>query len=607
MSAEISNKPLSNKRVLVTRAVDQSGQLEELLREQGAEPVSIPLIEFRRIVDDLQCRENLGRLGEFDWILFTSANAIRFFFELLGDQAIPSQVRLICVGSKTADTLREFGYEPNFVPSKFSSQRLTEEINVRPGESILYPSPLEISSKLESNFEELGVEVTRWPIYETLRVGIKPEDKKVLLSGIDAVTFASPSVINSYCDQVPEYQSVLGDAITACIGPMTERRAAELGIQVDVVPEQYTAAGLVNALSRHFQDSKTETKMKPASSQVSSAISVRPRRLRHSAGIRSMVRQVHLAPTDFIYPLFVTSGENVRNPIESMPGQFQLSLDQLNSEIRELVAHGIPSVMLFGLPENKDLVGSEASTPDGIVQKATRIIKEKFPDLVVITDVCLCQYTSHGHCGIVHDQQATDNHQLPHGYVLNDETLVRLNEIALSHAEAGADMVAPSGMIDGMVASIRGALDTSGFEHVSVMSYSIKYQSAYYGPFRDAAKGAPQFGDRNTHQMDPAEHRQAMLEARLDVDEGADFLMVKPALAYLDIIYQAKQNFPERPIVAYNVSGEYSMLKAAAEKGWLNERSVVLETLTGIKRAGADLIITYHAKDVCQWLTQQPK
>ena len=607
MSVETTNKPLSNKRVLVTRAVDQSAQLEDLLREQGAEPVSVPLIEFRRIINDLQCRENLRRLEEFDWILFTSANAIRFFFELLGEQSIPSQVRLACVGSKTATTLREFGYEPNFVPSKFSSRNLTEEINVRSGESILYPSPQEISSDLETKFQELGVKVTRWPIYETLRVSIKPEEKEILLSGIDAVTFASPSVISSYCDQVPDYQTVLGDTITACIGPMTKRRASELGVKVDVMPEQYTAAGLVDALSRHFQGSETGTEKNIASSQPKAPITVRPRRLRHTAGIRSMVRQIHLAPTDFIYPLFVTSGENVRNPIESMPGQFQISLDQLQTEVSEVVAHGIPSIILFGLPENKDLAGTEASTQDGIVQEAIKIIKQEFPELVVITDVCLCQYTSHGHCGIVHDQQTTQCNHLPHGYVLNDETLGRLNEIALSHAKCGADIVAPSGMMDGMVASIRQALDAGGYEHVSVMSYSIKYQSAYYGPFRDAAKGAPQFGDRNTHQMDPAEHRQAMLEARLDVEEGADFLIIKPALAYLDIIYQAKQNFPERPIVAYNVSGEYSMLKAAAEKGWLNEQAVVLETLTGIKRAGADLIISYHAKDVCQWLTQQPK
>ncbi len=333
---------------------------------------------------------------------------------------------------------------------------------------------------------------------------------------------------------------------------------------------------------------------------------IRPRRLRHTAGIRKMVRQIYLTPADLIYPLFVTAGKEIRHEIESMPGQFQLSLDQLSVEVHEVVALGIPAIMLFGLPESKDPDGSAASAADGIVQQATQKLKQEFPGLVVITDVCLCQYTSHGHCGVVNEADKSGTEQLPEGYVLNDQTLERLNTIARSHAESGADMVAPSGMIDGMVESIRGALDAAGYEHVSVMSYSIKYQSAFYGPFRDAAKGAPKFGDRNTHQMDPAEKRQSILEARLDVEQGADFLMVKPALAYLDIICQVKQQFPELPLVAYNVSGEYSMLKAAVEKGWLNERDVVLETLIGIKRAGADLIITYHAKDVCQWLTQTP-
>lgn len=338
--------------------------------------------------------------------------------------------------------------------------------------------------------------------------------------------------------------------------------------------------------------------------ESNSAKKIRPRRLRHTAGIRKMLRQIHITPADLIYPLFVTTGNQVLREIESMPGQFQRSLDLLSEEVEQIVAHGIPAIMLFGLPETKDASGSEASISDGIVQQATRKLKQEFPELVIITDVCLCQYTSHGHCGIVHEKGSSDSRHLPEGYVLNDETLEQLNAIAVSHAESGADIVAPSGMIDGMVASIRDALDAADFEHVSIMSYSIKYQSAFYGPFRDAAKGAPQFGDRNTHQMDPAETRQSMLEARLDVEQGADFLMVKPALAYLDIISQVKQNYPELPLVAYNVSGEYSMLKAAVEKGWLNERDVVLETLTGIKRAGADSIITYHAKDVCQWLTQ---
>ena len=328
---------------------------------------------------------------------------------------------------------------------------------------------------------------------------------------------------------------------------------------------------------------------------------IRPRRLRTSPALRSMVRETYLASTDFIYPLFVTHGEEVRHAIPSMPGVFQLSIDQLAREAHELAALGIPAVVLFGLPTEKDPVGLENFAADGIVQQAIRELKTAVPELIVITDVCLCEYTDHGHCGIL------NTHDLhPHlepGYVLNDETLDILVNVSLSHAAAGADIVAPSGMMDGMIAAIRAGLDADDFGHIPIMSYAVKYASAFYGPFRDAADGAPQFGDRKTHQMDPANSREALREAALDMAEGADFLMVKPALPYLDIIRQLHDQFPELPLVAYNVSGEYAMLKAAAANGWLEEERVVLETLTGIKRAGADLIITYHAKDAAGWLT----
>jgi porphobilinogen synthase len=283
-----------------------------------------------------------------------------------------------------------------------------------------------------------------------------------------------------------------------------------------------------------------------------------------------------------------------------MPGVFQLSIDQLACEAHELTALGIPAVVLFGLPAEKDPVGLENFAADGIVQQAICELKRAVPELIVVTDVCLCEYTDHGHCGIL------NTHDLhPHqeeGYVLNDETLDILVDAAVSHATAGADIVAPSGMMDGMIAALRAGLDAYDFGHIPIMSYAVKYASAFYGPFRDAANGSPQFGDRKTHQMDPANSREALREAALDVAEGADFLMVKPALPYLDIIRQLHDQFPELPLAAYNVSGEYSMLKAAAANGWLEEERVVLETLTGIKRAGADLIITYHAKDAARWL-----
>jgi len=327
---------------------------------------------------------------------------------------------------------------------------------------------------------------------------------------------------------------------------------------------------------------------------------IRPRRLRTSPALRSMVRETHLGPADFIYPLFVTHGEEVRQPIPSMPGVFQLSIDQLAREAEEVTALGIPAVVLFGLPAKKDPVGLENFAADGIVQQAIRALKTAVPELVVVTDVCLCEYTDHGHCGILNSDDLHPH--LEAGYVLNDETLEILVKVALSHAEAGADIVAPSGMMDGMIAALRTGLDAHDFGHIPIMSYAVKYASAFYGPFRDAADGAPQFGDRKTHQMDPANGREALREAALDMAEGADFLMVKPALPYLDIIRRLHDQFPELPLVAYNVSGEYSMLKAAAANGWLEEERVVLETLTGIKRAGADLIITYHAKDAARWL-----
>lgn len=329
----------------------------------------------------------------------------------------------------------------------------------------------------------------------------------------------------------------------------------------------------------------------------------RPRRLRISPALRRMVRETELSPSDFIYPLFVTHGENVRSEISSMPGVYQLSPDQLAREVEEIVRLGIPAVILFGIPESKDPVGMENFAQNGIVQQSIRAIKKAAPETVVITDVCLCEYTDQGHCGLLNTGDHFRPH-LPEGYVLNDPTLDVLAKVAVSHAEAGADMVAPSGMMDGMVAAIRSALDASDFEHLPVLSYSVKYASGFYGPFREAAQGAPRSGDRQSHQMDPANAREAVREAALDVAEGADMLMVKPALAYLDIIYRLRQQYPEMPLAAYNVSGEYAMVKAAAAQGWLDERRAALEILLSIKRAGADLIISYHAKDAARWLME---
>jgi porphobilinogen synthase len=326
----------------------------------------------------------------------------------------------------------------------------------------------------------------------------------------------------------------------------------------------------------------------------------RPRRLRATPALRAMIRETELNARDFIYPLFVRHGTG-RTAIGSMPGVYQLSVAEAVREAEAAAKSGVNAVILFGIPKEKDPIGLENFAEDGIIQQAIRAIKKEIPEMVVVTDVCLCEYTDHGHCGILN----TGEHfhaGLPEGYVLNDPTLDVLAKVAISHAQCGADIVAPSGMMDGMVTAIRKGLDFAGHENLPIMSYAVKYASSFYGPFRDAAEGAPKFGDRKSHQMDPANVREALREAALDVDEGADMLMVKPALAYLDVIRVVKDAFPELPMAAYNVSGEYSMIKAAAANGWVDEAKVTLETLTSIKRAGTDVIITYHAVDAAKWL-----
>lgn len=331
---------------------------------------------------------------------------------------------------------------------------------------------------------------------------------------------------------------------------------------------------------------------------------VRPRRLRLSAVMRRMVRETELNPADFIYPLFVRPGEGIRQPIRSMPGQAQLSVDTLVEEVRDAASLGVEAVMLFGIPAGKDPYGSDNWDHHGIVAQAIRAVKDALPDVIVISDMCFCEYTDHGHCGVINvPGDPHYNPRLPEGYVLNDPTLDLLARASITHAEAGADIIAPSGMMDGMIAAIRGGLDSTGFEHIPVMSYAVKYASGFYGPFREAAESPPSFGDRSQYQMDPANRREAMKEAALDVQEGADFLMVKPALPYLDVISDMRANF-NLPVAAYQVSGEYAMLHAAAMNGWIDLRRCALESLTAIKRAGAEVILTYFAKDAARWLTE---
>ncbi len=318
---------------------------------------------------------------------------------------------------------------------------------------------------------------------------------------------------------------------------------------------------------------------------------VRMRRMRESPILRHLAQETRISISDFIYPIFVTHGRGVRNPIDPMPGMYQLSLDNLIAEIDEVISLGIGAVLLFGLPATKDPEGSEAYEPSGIIQEAIRVIKQTAPNMLVMTDVCLDEFTDHGHCGVIRD-----------GRIDNDATLELLARMAVCQAEAGADVVAPSAMMDGQVAAIRTGLDSTGFEHLPIMAYSAKYASSFYGPFRVAADSAPQFGDRRGYQMDVANSREAMREIQMDIDEGADIIMVKPALSYLDVIAQAREAF-SYPMAAYNVSGEYAMVKAATENEWIDGQRITLEILTSIKRAGADMIISYHAKEAARWLT----
>lgn len=325
---------------------------------------------------------------------------------------------------------------------------------------------------------------------------------------------------------------------------------------------------------------------------------VRHRRLRRTAPLRSLVRETVLTADDFIYPIFITHGSGIKQEISSMPGVYHYSIDRLGEEIARIRAAGVQAVLLFGLPETKDAAGTSAYDPNGIVQQAIREIKRLAPDLIVVADTCLCEFTDHGHCGLIHTDRSGE------ACIANDESLELLVKTAVSQADAGADIIAPSNMMDGFVAAIRAGLDDAGHSDIPIMSYSVKYASAYYGPFREAAQSAPQFGDRKSYQMDPANVREALREAESDAVEGADMLMVKPALAYMDVIKTLRDNF-DLPVVAYNTSAEYAMVKAAAANGWIDERAIVLETLTGMKRAGADLIISYHAVDAAEWLKQR--
>ncbi len=588
---------LAGRRVLVTRPRVQADALSTALAARGARPILFPTIEIRPAVDLAPLDRALAALDAFAWIAFSSAAGVDVFFDRLAARGatIPAGVRIAAVGTGTARAVVARGARVDFVPSEFLGEQLGRELGDVAGRRILLPRAAMAREELVVELARRGAVVEDITVYQTLPVAPDPDGLAELERGVDAATFTSGSTVQNYFALLGERAGqLLNGALVACIGPVTADAARSLGLTVHVQPKEHTIPGLVAALEKQLTV--------PIAAACGRMIA-RPRRLRLTPAIRDLVRETHLEAAQLISPLFVTDASRTARPVASMPGVSQWPVDQIASEAEAVLRLGIPAVLLFGIPVTKDAAGSGSVATDGVVQRALRAIKQAVPDLVVITDVCLCEYTDHGHCGLLNGSTPELTHpHLPDGYLLNDESVEVLGRIAVSHAEAGADIVAPSAMLDGMVAGIRAALDARRLEHVPIMSYSAKFASALYGPFREAAEGAPKHGDRRSHQMDPANAREALRESGIDVAEGADLLMVKPALPYLDIVRGTRERYPDLPLAAYNVSGEYAMVKAAAQQGWLDERRSVLEILTGIRRAGADLIITYHAKDAARWL-----
>ena len=581
----MAERPLQGRRIVVTRPREHAGALAERLERLGADVAVVPLIAIEPLEDDAELAELVER-DDHDWIVFTSANAVR----AAGPGLRHVRARAAAVGPATAQALRDVGVEPAFSPDVFAALEIAAGLEPLSGARILLPQSEIAEPALPDELRARGATVDAVDAYRTVprdatereRADLRAADAVILMSGSAARSLAHAGRSRPRARRLHRPEDgrsgrrgrphggphcPRGDLRGHHSGSHVALRGARMTDYVETDPIEGVHAG-------------------PGAR--------RPRRWRRTSTLRDLVRETTLDPRDFVYPLFVRPGEGVREPIESMPGIAQLSVDTLAAEAAELDELGIGAVLLFGIPSEKDELGSESHAEDGVVQQAARALKAASPDLVVMTDVCLCEYTSHGHCGLLDAD----------GYVLNDETLAILGRIAVSHADAGADVVAPSGMLDGMVAAIRAALDAERHERVAILSYAVKYASAFYGPFRDAAEGAPAFGDRRSHQMDSANAREALREAALDVDEGADALLVKPAIGYLDVVRRVHERFPDLPLGAYNVSGEYAMVKAAAANGWLDEREAVLELLTGIRRAGADLIVTYHAKEAAAWLRE---
>ncbi len=585
----MTNGALAGVGVVVTRDEGEGGALSRRLAAAGARVLAWPTVTIEAASDPTALAGAVARLDDFDWLVVTSAHAVAAVAAHLTGP--PSGVRIAAVGAATARAAADLGWRVDRVPAQFRGEELLAEFRSAgdaDGARVLFPTSDRADGTLPAGLTALGAHVHRVEAYRTVAADLAPERwlEAVARGRAQVLTFASPSAVDALADALgrDRFRLLLDSLAVAVIGPTTGRALARHGRRPDAVAAPSDLQGLVAATVDAAQ-------LRFRRPSAMSFPRHRPRRLRANPTWRAMLAETSLSAADLIYPLFAVPGEGIANPVASMPGVAQLSVDRLVEEAARAHALGVPAVLLFGIPEHKDPEGSSGYAVDGIVPRAIRALKSELPELLVWADVCLCEYTSHGHCGLL----------TPDGAVDNDATLPLLARAALAYAGAGADAVAPSDMMDGRIGAIRTALDAEGLTNLPIVSYAAKYASAFYGPFRDAAQSAPAFGDRRAYQMDPPNAEEALREVALDIEEGADIVMVKPAGPYLDIVRRVKETF-RLPTAAYQVSGEYSLIKAAAERGWVDERRIVLESLIGIKRAGADMILTYFAPDVAGWL-----
>ena len=587
----IDHSPLGGQRVLVTRPVPQAIPLRDALERVGATVTVLPTIQIGPPTDSSRLVEAVRRLAAYDWVVVSSVNGVRGLAETLEAEGCWEaffETRVAAVGAVTADAVRALGCAECLVPEVFRGEALADAIleatpqEEHAGMRVLIAQAEVARRVLFERLSQAGAVVDVAPAYATM-INWSVQDTLLELMEIGApdwLTFTAASTVNAFVELVGPQT---GGASVAAISPVTASAVVEVGLPVHAVAAEHTARGLVQALVRVVTGV-----MNHASFPVA-----RLRRLRRTATLRGLMRETRLEVSDLVYPMFVDDCGTPRNPIASMPGIDRVNVQEALVEAESAFDEGIRAVLLFGIPRSKDANGSQADHPDGVIQRTTAELKSALPDLAVITDVCLCEYTDHGHCGIL---DGVD--------VANDATLERLAKQAVSHAVAGADIVAPSDMMDGRIGAIRTALDDAGFQMTVILSYAAKYASAFYGPFRDAADSTPAFGDRRSYQMDPRNSDEALREVALDLEEGADMVMVKPALPSLDVLKRVKDYFGV-PTAAYQVSGEYAMIEAAGANGWLDAEAAHLEAVYAIRRAGADIVVTYAARKLARALADR--